>query len=201
MMRNIPKALIYSRMVLGFSILAISLFGIECSKSVPITLLTLGLLSDVFDGIIARRLNVSNESLRRLDSTVDQVFWVLVAVSVFITYPDFFYTHWVKLLVLICVESMPYIISFARFRKEVATHAITSKIWALVLFATLIELMNHGDSVVLFEVCFYVGVITRAEIILILLVLRNWANDVPSLYHAVRLRQGKPIRRNKLLNG
>ena len=200
-MRNIPKALILLRLILGMAILAISLFHFNCSKSVPITLFTVGLLSDVFDGIIARRLNVSSELLRRCDSTVDLIFWVLVATSVFISYPDFFYAHWTMLLVLVGLEAVTYIISFARFKKESATHAITSKIWALVLFATLINIMSNGRSSVLFDICFYVGIITRLEVILILLVLKTWANDIPSLYHAIRLRQGKSIKRHKLFNG
>src|SRR4051812_47985852 len=111
-MRNIPKALIYLRLILGVSILIVSLLHIDYFRVVIISLFTLGLLSDIFDGIIARRLNVSTERIRRLDSTIDQIFWILVAASVFISFPNFFYEHSVKLLVLIGVETMTYVISF-----------------------------------------------------------------------------------------
>ena len=39
------------------------------------------------------------------------------------------------------------------------------------------------------------------EIIAILLVIKDWTNDVPSLYHAIILRQVKKIMRNKFFNG
>jgi CDP-diacylglycerol--glycerol-3-phosphate 3-phosphatidyltransferase len=48
---------------------------------------------------------------------------------------------------------------------------------------------------------FWIGILTRVEVIAILLVLKEWTNDVPTLYHAVRLRQNKLIRRNKFFNG
>jgi phosphatidylglycerophosphate synthase len=200
-MKRIPKALIYLRIIIGVGILILSLLNIDYLRAVFISLLTLGVLSDIFDGIIARRLNVSTERLRRLDSTIDQVFWILVVASVFISFPNFFYEHSVKLLILICAEAMTYVISFTRFQKEVATHAITSKVWTLFLFATLIEVISNGNSNSLFDICFYIGVVTRIEIILILFILRTWTNDVPSLYHAIRLRRGKPIKRHKLFNG
>lgn len=191
----------YLRLLLGFVLLAASLFQLNGFKLIAIAIISLGLLSDIFDGIIARRLNISTEKLRRLDSSIDQVFWCLVAFAAFIEYPAFFYENYIKLFILIGAEALTYLLSFAKFRKEVATHAIASKIWTLILFTTLIEILATGNSGVLFDICFYVGLLTRVEIIAILVLLRSWTNDVPSVYHAVRLRQGKPIKRHKLFNG
>jgi phosphatidylglycerophosphate synthase len=200
-MKRIPIALIYLRLVIGLILLLLSIFNVKSFAIIAISLCSIGLLSDIFDGIIARRLNVSTERLRRLDSTIDQIFWCLVVISAFIQYPDFFYNNSIKLILLVSAEVITYIISFARFRKEVATHAISSKIWTLLLFACLIEIIYHGNSNFLFLACFYFGLLTRLEIIAILLTLKQWTNDVPSIYHAVKLRQGKAIKRNKLFNG
>jgi len=83
----------------------------------------------------------------------------------------------------------------------VATHAIASKVWVLIMFFTLLEIMSRGNSGTLFQIWLYIGLVTRLEIIAILLLLRQWTNDVPSVWHAVMLRQGKEIKRNKLFNG
>jgi CDP-diacylglycerol--glycerol-3-phosphate 3-phosphatidyltransferase len=74
----VPYLLIYSRLLIGFLILLLSIYHIPHYPAIAVTLLVIGLLTDIFDGIIARRLNVSTERLRRLDSTVDQVFFVTV---------------------------------------------------------------------------------------------------------------------------
>jgi phosphatidylglycerophosphate synthase len=200
-MRHLPKTLIYSRLVIGILILIFSSLHIDNYKVIAVVLFTVGLLTDIFDGIIARHLKISTQYLRRLDSTTDLIFFVFVAVATFIECPQFFYDNKVKLVILLGVEALTYLICFLKFKKEVATHSISSKIWVLILFATLIQIMTTCHSTTLFQISFYIGLITRLEIIGIIFILRKWTNDVPSLYHAVLLRQGKSIKRNKLFNG
>lgn len=200
-MIHLPKILIYSRLIIGIVILIFSLLHINNYEIIAVILFIIGLLTDIFDGIIARYLKVSTSNLRRLDSTVDQIFFVTVAVATFIEYPDFFLNNKIELIILLGIEGLSYIICFLKFNKEVATHTIASKIWTLILFATLIQIMITSDSEILFQATFYVGIVTRLEIIAIIFLLRKWTNDVPSFYHAILLRQGKSIKRHKFLNG
>jgi phosphatidylglycerophosphate synthase len=201
MKHQIPKALIISRLIIGLLLIILSSFHIAHYRTIAITVLTIGLLTDIFDGIIARRLNISSQQLRRLDSTVDQVFFISVAIATYIQCPDFFADNSLKLAVLIGVEALTYLVSFLKFRKEIATHSLGAKIWTLLLFATLIQIMVQCESTTLFNVCFWVGMITRFEIIAIILILKRWTNDVPTFYHAMKLRQGKEIKRHKMFNG
>ena len=201
MIRYFPKALIYSRLIIGIIILFISYCHIAHYNFIAVTLFTVGLLTDIFDGIIARRMNISTQNLRRLDSTIDQVFFIMVAIATFIECPQFFYDNHIKLIILLSLEALTYLVCFIKFRKEIATHAISSKAWTLILFATLIQIMVSCNSIMLFQICFYAGILTRLEIIGIILFLRKWTNDVPSIYHALLLRQGKEIKRHKLFNG
>lgn len=163
--------------------------------------MTMGLLSDVFDGIVARKLNVSTQMMRRLDSSVDQIFWLCIAGSVYIIAPSFYMDNWLLIFILLSFEGFCYVLCYLRFKKEVATHAISSKIWTLILFATIVDVVLNGHSNVWFQICFYTGIITRMEVILIIVVIKEWVNDVPSIYHAFLLRKGKPIKRNKMFNG
>lgn len=200
-MKNIPTALIYSRLLIGFIILALSVFSSSNYSFFAISLLSLGLLTDVFDGIIARKLNVSSEKLRRLDSAIDQIFFLSVVAATYIQCAQFFENNVLKLSLLIGTEIFTYVVSYIKFRKEIATHSIGAKIWTLFLFASLVEIIGHCNSTLLFNLCFWIGLLTRLEIIGIVLALRKWTNDVPTFYHAVKLRKGKEISRNKLFNG
>ncbi len=200
-MTKIPILLIYSRLLIGFVLIFLSIYQVENYRFFAIALLTIGLLTDIFDGIIARRLNVSSQTLRRLDSSVDQVFFISVTVATYIQCPTFFKANAVKLFVLIGFEVFTYIVSYLKFRKEIATHSIGAKIWTLFLFATLVQIIWQCESNLLFNICFWFGILTRLEIAGIILTLKNWTNDVPSIYHAYLLRQGKAIKRNKLFNG
>jgi phosphatidylglycerophosphate synthase len=201
MLKKIPIILIYTRLLLGFVIIFCSIKHIPNYSIIAIVLLSLGLLTDIFDGIIARKLNVSTETLRRLDSTIDQVFFISVAIATYIQCPDFFKTNATKLIILFGFEALTYVVCFVKFKKEIATHSIGAKIWTLLLFATLVQIILQSDSVILFCICFWVGIVTRAEIIAIVLTLKKWTNDVPSIYHANKLRKGLEIKRNKSFNG
>ena len=201
MKNKIPIALIYLRLFIAPVIILSSAIHINHYATVAIVLLSVGLVTDIFDGIIARRLNISTQRLRRLDSTVDQVFFIAVAIATYIQCPAFFSANAWQLGLLLGLEGLTYVVSFLKFRKEVATHSIGAKVWTLLLFATLVQIMLQCQSVVLFPVCFWVGIITRLEIIAMMLILKKWTNDVPTFYHAILLRQDKEIKRNKMFNG
>jgi CDP-diacylglycerol--glycerol-3-phosphate 3-phosphatidyltransferase len=200
-LEKIPICLIYSRLVLGFVLLALSFFKSNTNNYLIVAIMIWAIVSDIFDGIIARELNVSTQRLRRLDSSVDQIFWILSLVGAFILCRDFFKVHLIKIAIILILEGLAYLISFIKFKKEVATHAILSKFWTLTIVSTLIQVILTCDSSVIFTTCFYLGVISRIEIISILLILKVWTNDVPSFYHAILLRKGREIKRNKLFNG
>jgi CDP-diacylglycerol--glycerol-3-phosphate 3-phosphatidyltransferase len=200
-MKQIPLALILIRLLIGLLMMVGSFYKITNYSSIAIFLLSIGLLTDIFDGIIARRLHISTPTLRRLDSTIDQLFFISVAIATYIQHPEFFRLNTDRLILLFSMEALTYLICFIKFKKEIATHTIGAKIWTLLLFVTLIEIMAHGKSVFLFECCFWVGMVTRLEIIAILLAIKKWTNDVPSFYHALKLRKGKEIKRHPLFNG
>lgn len=199
-MKNIPLILIYFRLLSGILILALSISDGNYFGIIAATLFSLGFLSDIADGIIARRLHVSTQKLRRLDSLVDQLFFLLVALALFSKWPAFFTHNAAKILILVSIESAAYLLCWLKFRKEIATHAIASKAWALVLFATLLQILLTGDAAVLFTIYFYLGLLTRLEIIGIILLLRRWTHDVPSIYHAHLMRRGQLITRHPLFN-
>lgn len=198
---KLPKALIYSRLFIGFVIIAVALCQPSGFCFIIVGLMLIGLLTDVFDGIFARRFNVSTEKLRRMDSTVDQIFWLSAVAASAIMCFDFWKANFLKLVLVLGFEAVGYIICFVRFRKEIATHALLAKFWAITVLAALIDIQLHCSSSFLFDVCVVVGIAARLEIIAILLIIREWTNDIPTFYHAIKLRQGKDIRRNKLFNG
>ncbi|RYD98552.1 MAG: CDP-alcohol phosphatidyltransferase family protein [Sphingobacteriales bacterium] len=198
-MKKLPLLLVLLRPLLG--LLLLLLRDHPYFYGVAITLVSAGLLSDIFDGIIARRLGVATPLLRRLDSAADNVFWLTLALTAYLRFPPFFSTHALSIAVLLGTETACYVISFVRFGKEVATHAIASKLWTLVLFATLLQLLLSGTAPVLYPLCFGAGLATRLEIIGIILLLPRWTTDVPGLRSALRLRRGKPVHHYKLFNG
>ena len=198
---KIPIALIILRMIIGLLLIVLSMMQVRHYPIIAISILSVGLISDIFDGIIARHLNVSSAFLRRLDSTADQLFFISIAIATYLQNPAFFKSNAFQLAILAITEGLAYLVCFIRFKKEIATHTIGAKIWTLFIFATLIQVMINGESTILFSLFFWIGMVTRLEIITILLILKKWTNDVPTVFHSILIRQGKEIKRHKLFNG
>ena len=199
-MKKIPFLLIYSRILIGIIIAVLSCYKINNHAYWITILMSLGLITDIFDGIIARRLNVSSEKLRIWDSNVDQFFWLIVIGSIFYLNIDFVTDNLIWLATIVLLELMCYLISYIKFRKSIATHSILAKIWTLSLLAFLIDLVLNSTSQAPFIICIVLGMISRIEIILIILSLKKWTTDVPSILVVSKINNGIAIKKNKLFN-
>jgi phosphatidylglycerophosphate synthase len=164
-------------------------------------LIIAGFLSDFLDGYIARLLHISTQKLRRMDTIVDRVFWLSVLYAVWMLAPGFLIARKYTILLVLGLEALNYLISFVRFRKEIATHAILSKLWAVTLLVGFCDLVLHGNSPFLFDTSIVFGVVSRIDTGLIMLILPRWDHDIPSVYHAILIRKGKEIKRLKIFNG
>jgi CDP-diacylglycerol--glycerol-3-phosphate 3-phosphatidyltransferase len=200
-MKNIPILLIYSRILIAIIFAGLTFCEFPFKNWILVLLMTLGLLTDVFDGIIARKLNISTEKLRILDSNVDQFFWVTILISVFYSNLDFLKSNYTYLIIILVLEISTYVLSFSKFGKTIATHSLLAKLWTISLLVFLIDFILHGSSIWPFYICFGIGVISRVEIILIISTLKKWVTDVPSIWVVSNINRGEEIKKNKWFNG
>jgi CDP-diacylglycerol--glycerol-3-phosphate 3-phosphatidyltransferase len=158
------------------------------------------IVSDILDGIVARRLGVQTAPLRRFDSQTDLVFWICAAAGAWVLEPSALGPRLWQVGLLGAMEAACYIVSIARFGRETCTHALLAKAWGLLLAASMVALVGFGVTGALFTAMIIVGVVADAEVIAITLIIPRWTHDVPSVYHAWRLRRGLPIVRHHLFN-
>lgn len=201
MKTKIPQLLIIFRLLLGPTMIYLTYrFKSEIRLELVI-LIILGLLSDVFDGIIARITGTSSEKLRRMDSQTDLVFWICVGFCSWLLNPEIILENKIPIAIIFTMEALTYVFSFAKFGKETCTHALLSKLWGLSLLATFVGLIGFGYAGFTFLSAIFFGVIGHIDVYLIILFLPKWTHDVPSCYHAYLIKKRIPIQRNKLLNG
>jgi len=133
---SIPYLLILFRFLLAPIILLLSYFMTESAAYIVLVLMFLGLISDIFDGIIARKMKIDTEKMRRLDSQTDLIFWLSIAVSCYLIYPELIKENLIGVFAVVLMEALCYGVSLIKFGKETCTHAFVSKIWGLTLLAT-----------------------------------------------------------------
>jgi len=145
-----------------------------------------GFLSDVYDGIIARRLGIATSSLRRLDSITDTFFYLAASFAAWHLYPHAILRRAIPITILILLETARYAFDWLKFRREASYHMWSSKVWGISLFVGFFSLLALGSDDVSLSVAIYLGILADCEGLAISISLRRWTPDVPSLIHALR---------------
>lgn len=201
MNKYIPISLIIFRFICVPVILLLA-YRLGSPARIPVLILMyLGLISDIFDGIIARKLDVSTEKLRRLDSQVDLIFWLAIGFAVWFIFPDIIRNNKWYIISLFVLEGFIYLLSFIRFKREISTHSYLSKFWGITLLLAFTAMLGFRNDGFWFYLCVTVGIVSQLDVILIILILPKWTHDIPSAYHAYLIRKNKKFKRHKLLNG
>ena len=151
--------------------------------------LIIAFLSDIFDGVIARRLGVATPTLRRLDSVADSCFYLAATFAAWHLYPQVIRDNARALLALGVLEIVRYVFDLAKFRREASYHMWSSKLWGVALFVAFFALLVFGETGTVIAVAIYAGIVSDLEGLAISAALPNWKSDVPSFVHALRLRR------------
>lgn len=200
-MKKIPLLLILTRLLLGPLMIIITNAAPTYVRTLLVTLIIFGLLTDIFDGIVARKLQVSSEKLRRMDSQTDLIFWVCVGWCSWLLNPEIIIAHQYAIGLIFLMEALTYVFSIAKFGKETCTHALLSKLWGLTLLTAFVSIIGFGYGGVCLFLCIFFGIIGHIDVYLIIYFLPKWTHDVPSSYHAYLIKKGKPIKKHQLFNG
>ncbi|MEP7218042.1 MAG: CDP-alcohol phosphatidyltransferase family protein [Bacteroidota bacterium] len=152
--------------------------------------LLLALFSDIFDGIIARRLGVATPGLRRLDSVADTLFYVAAVAAVWHLHREFILESAIPLGILLTLEITRYLFDLSKFGREASYHMWSSKLWGLALFLAFFSALVFARAGFLFSFAIYLGIIADIEGLMISFILPSWQNDIPTIVHALRIRRG-----------
>jgi CDP-diacylglycerol--glycerol-3-phosphate 3-phosphatidyltransferase len=184
---QIPFCLTTLRLALAPTV---ALLAISGRRGWPMIIcLLVALFTDIYDGILARRLGVETEMLRRYDSIADTIFYLGVGFAIWKLFPDVVRNNWLLLAILIALELLRYAFDWLKFRREASYHMWSSKAWGLLLAAAAIALLGFGYSSWLFRAAIILGIICDLEGLLISIVLPTWTHNVKSFVHAINLRQ------------
>lgn len=193
--RRLPWTLIGFRAVLGPGILWL---GWQGQSGILLALIVvLALVSDIFDGILARRWHMDTPRLRRCDTGADTFFYIGVLLVVILRYPATAGRLSALFVTLIAVEIGQHIFAWIKFRHNASYHSIFAKTWGLLMAAGVIGLFAFGLNNWLLTLAVTWGIMCNVEGLIMSLLLPTWQRDVPTLLHAWRLR--KELKTNSIV--
>ncbi len=191
-LRQLPGALVLSRLGAGPVLLWAALTG--QSRFWLVAILGYVFLSDVFDGVIARRLNVVTARLRVADSWADTAFYVCDALAIWRLHRALLGPLLVPLLIVVALMAVNWAVAMLKFRRALSFHAYSSKLWGLSLFAASISLLGFSYAGLFLWAVIVVGIAGHLEGFVMTLILPRWAHDVSGIPEALRLRAGMRAR-------
>jgi phosphatidylglycerophosphate synthase len=148
----------------------------------------IAVLSDIFDGVIARRLGVSTAKLRQADSWADFCLYLSIALSTWLVYPTVIHAFQTPLLIAIAFQLTLFAVSLVKFSQFPSFHTYTAKAWGLSLVVAVVGLFGYGWTTPLWA-AIGLCLLNSLEEMMMTLILPQWTHDVLSLVHALKLRE------------
>jgi phosphatidylglycerophosphate synthase len=186
---RIPAALVSFRAALGPVVVLLSLAHRSYAGAFIAALIVLALLSDIFDGMLARLFEVDTENLRRWDTRADTFFYLCVLIAVLLRHPGAILARWPLIASLLAAEAAQHLFSLYKYGRHASYHSAISKIWGLLMAAAMISLLGFDLDGWFTSFAFGWGILCNLQGLLMSIVLPQWQRDVPSLFHAMKLRR------------
>jgi phosphatidylglycerophosphate synthase len=184
---QIPWAMAAGRALLG----PVVIVGEACGWSGVglASMVVTALLSDIFDGVLARRWGCDSAGVRLFDSMSDTVFYLCVAIAIAIGHPQVWRENAGLLVALMGLEATRLVLEFAKFGKPASYHSYLAKAWGLVMAMAVVGVFAWPGARALVPVALVFGIACNVEGLAMTLMLPVWHRDVKTLRAAWLLRK------------
>lgn len=181
-----PNLLTGTRIALMPAVLASAVLG---SKPWFVALIAASLSTDALDGFLARRLNAFSEFGRKLDSAADYVTMLTGLAGIALLWPETVRREWGWVVVGLAAFFLVVVYGLVRLGRAPCYHTWASKIGAVACAFSLVPLLA-GWSALPFHVVIVFEVISALEEMTIALLVPAHVGEMPTAWHAWRLRRG-----------
>lgn len=179
-LRWTPFALTTLRLILGPLAVVIAQRGWSHIYFAP--LLIVATLSDIYDGVLARRLGVATPALRRYDSVTDVIFYLCVLYAGWIMRKAAIEAHWLPITLLVISELVTIVVSLIKFGLMPATHTYLAKCYGLCLLACCTAMLAFDASAASITLLAIIAVAANLEITAILVMSTTAPVDIKSVF-------------------
>jgi phosphatidylglycerophosphate synthase len=185
--QQVPWAMAAVRMALG----PVMILGARCGWNglALAGIVAAALVSDIFDGVLARRWGCDTAAVRLFDSMADTVFYVGVAAALWIGRPQVWLSNDGLLAALLTLELMRFGMEFAKFGKPASYHSYLAKAWGLVMATAVVAVFASAHGSGLLSAALGMGIVCDIEGLAMTAILPLWRNDVKTLREALALRR------------
>jgi len=143
LLRNIPNLLSASRLVAFPFLLWLIVAG---NKQAFVVLLSVCLITDILDGLIARIFKLQTEFGAKLDSVADITMYIAAFFGIYKLHHAFFVSKKLEFIALAVLWMLPYVICLLRFRRLPHFHLYSTKIAGYLQGIFIFTFFNWGNA-------------------------------------------------------
>lgn len=184
----IPWSLVIFRFLLGPALAVLA--RRHAAPEVWLGLLfTAGPVSDLFDGVLARRFGTATAALRIADTVVDIAFYGFVLLAVVeVNWPAVRDRIWLFCIV-IAMEAAQLFFGFVKFRRMTSYHSYATRLWGVMMMIAFGTALGSHRGAWLLTIALGWGVLCEAEGLVFSALLPEWVHDVKTLPRALAIRR------------
>ena len=180
---NVPNALSFYR-ILSFPL--IMYFIISGKESLFAVFLIINLITDVLDGLIARKFNLETEFGARLDSIADNLTYILAIIGLLVFKMEEFAPHLSSFLIYVSLLVITMLISLFKFKRFPSLHLYSWKIGGYIQGIFLIVLFGYDFVVPLYYLMVIWGILATLEHIILQLYIPRLITNARGLYWVMK---------------
>lgn len=180
---NIPNALSLYR-ILAFPFILYLIFTGQ--SQLFAVFITISLITDLLDGIIARVFNMQTKIGALLDSWADLGTYICAFLAIYFFKWAAIRPHILTFIIFIAVWLISYLVVFIKFGGLIGLHTYLFKLTGYIQGAFIVVLFLWGFYPFLFYTCMIVGMLACIEEIIIILRLSQPQSNVKGLYWVLK---------------
>ena len=185
MMANAPNLLSTFRLASVPVLLALAWKG---ATGPFLVLFGLGLLSDVLDGVVARRFDLESDFGARLDQWADFALWGCFPLGAWWLWPEIVRREAVYVAIAVVCLLLPTFLAYLKYREVPGYHTWSAKL-SSVLMGISVPLLLIFDVAWPFRIAALWQIACAIDELGITWLYEECRHDVPSVLHAARSRR------------
>lgn len=176
---NVPNALsLYRILALPFIIYTIC----TANRESFILLLSINLITDILDGLIARLFNLQTEFGAKLDSVADVGTYIMAFMGMISLEKAFVATYKIEFIILISMWLIPQLCALVRFQRFPSFHLWSYKITGYLQGIFIFSYFVMGFSALYFHLMLVVSYLTYLEELILVITLPKLQSNLKSIF-------------------
>jgi CDP-diacylglycerol--glycerol-3-phosphate 3-phosphatidyltransferase len=147
--------------------------------------------TDLIDGFLARKFNMTSPRGSQLDSFGDQITVILGFLGLLVFEYNFILNNYILIIIAFIPYIIQMLIAYTKFGKATSFHTYLAKLSAVSQAIFILSALFFSPDNTLFYIMIVLGFLETIEEIILIFLIKEWASDIKGIYWVYKKRKRK----------